>query len=92
MEYRDTRSVAGSAQAVFRGSAVRRRGVLTGAGALAALATMAPVAFAQDVQRAGLMRAPEPFPKRGGTLRFGFGVTTPHFDINQGGNVSVMAH
>ena len=92
MEYRDTPSITGGAQATFLGSALRRRGVLTGAAALASLATMAPVGFAQDVQRAGLMRAPEPFPKRGGTLRFGFGVTTPHFDINQGGNVSVMAH
>ena len=92
MEYRDTPSVTGGAQAAFLGSALRRRGVLTGAAALASLATMAPVGFAQDVQRAGLMRAPEPFPKRGGTLRFGFGVTTPHFDINQGGTVSVMSH
>lgn len=65
MEYRDKPSANGGAQAAFLGSAVRRRGVLTGAGALAALATMAPVGFAQDVPRAGLMRAPEPFPKRG---------------------------
>ncbi len=30
------------------------------------------------------MRAPEPNPKRGGTLRTAFGVTTQHFDLHQG--------
>ncbi len=38
------------------------------------------------------MRAPEPNPKRGGTLRNAFGVTTAHFDVHQGANVSVLCH
>ena len=92
MEYRDKPSVTGGAQAAFLGSAVRRRGVLTGAAALASLATMAPVAFAQEASRAGLQRPSEPFPKRGGSLRIGFGVTTAHFDLTQGGSASALCH
>src|SRR5262249_42912957 len=38
----------------------------------------------------GAMRAPEPNPKRGGTLRMAIGVTTPHFDIHQGGTSAVL--
>ncbi|MEZ4863215.1 MAG: ABC transporter substrate-binding protein [Caldilineaceae bacterium] len=37
----------------------------------------------------GLMR-PSGTPKRGGTLRTAFGVTTAHYDIQQGGAVAVM--
>ncbi len=36
------------------------------------------------------MRAPEPNPKRGGTLRTAFGVTTAHFDIHQGAATAVL--
>ncbi len=32
-----------------------------------------------------LMKAPEPNPKRGGTVKTAFGVTVPHFDFHQGG-------
>ncbi len=38
------------------------------------------------------MRAPEPNPKRGGTLRNAFGVTTAHFDVHQGANAFVLCH
>jgi ABC-type transport system substrate-binding protein len=40
----------------------------------------------------GLLKAPEPDPKRGGTLRTAFGVTTTSYDIHQGGNVAVLTH
>jgi peptide/nickel transport system substrate-binding protein len=38
------------------------------------------------------MRAPEPNPRRGGTLKTAFGVTTPHFDIHQGATTAVLCH
>jgi peptide/nickel transport system substrate-binding protein len=38
------------------------------------------------------MRAPEANPKRGGTLKAAFGVTTPHFDVHQGATMAVMCH
>jgi peptide/nickel transport system substrate-binding protein len=37
-----------------------------------------------------VLRPPEPNPKRGGTLRTAWSVTTAHFDIHQGGNSGVM--
>ena len=40
----------------------------------------------------GGMLRPAGEPKRGGTLRTAFGVTTSHFDIHQGGSTSVLAH
>lgn len=73
-----------------RTGAIGRRFVLSGAASLASLAVTSGTTFAQDASRAGMMRAPEPFPKRGGTLRIGFGVTTPHFDLAQGGTPSVL--
>ena len=75
-----------------RGGGVGRRGVLAGAMSLTAFAVSGGIVAGQDAQRAGLMRAPEPFPKRGGTLRMGFGVTTPHFDLVQGASTSVLCH
>ena len=69
-----------------------RRSLLAGAAALAAVAITSPMTSAQESARAGQMRAPEPFPKRGGKLRIGFGVTTPHFDLAQGGTPSVLCH
>ena len=75
---------------VLKGS--RRRGLLASAAALGSLAIGSPITFAQETLRAGQMRAPEPFPKRGGKLRIGFGVTTPHFDLAQGGAASVLCH
>ena len=38
------------------------------------------------------MIAPEPDPKRGGTLRLAYGVTTTSYDIHQGANVAVLTH
>lgn len=39
----------------------------------------------------GFMR-PSGDPQYGGTLRTAFGVTTAHFDIHQGGSISVLTH
>ena len=39
-----------------------------------------------------LTRAPEPFPKRGGTMRTAFGVTMAHFDAHQGAGTHVLGH
>jgi peptide/nickel transport system substrate-binding protein len=38
------------------------------------------------------MRAPEANPRRGGTLKAAFGVTTAHFDIHQGATTPVLCH
>jgi len=38
----------------------------------------------------GILVAPEANPKRGGTLRTAFGVTTTSYDIHQGGNLYVL--
>jgi len=48
-------------------------------------------AAAQSAASRG-MRAPEPNPRRGGTLKAAFGVTTPHFDIQQGATTPVLCH
>lgn len=59
------------------------------AGAPAAEApAAAPVETAGTVEN-GMMR-PSGTPKRGGTLRTAFGVTTAHYDIQQGGAAPVM--
>lgn len=59
----------------------------------AAAPTAAPVAEAAAPASAvdGMMR-PGGTPKRGGTLRTAFGVTTAHYDIHQGGTTSVLTH
>jgi peptide/nickel transport system substrate-binding protein len=58
---------------------------LGAAGLLTARRTAAqPVATRQ--------RAPEANPRRGGTLKAAFGVTTPHFDIHQGATMAVLCH
>jgi peptide/nickel transport system substrate-binding protein len=44
------------------------------------------------VVQTGVLRAPEPNPKRGGTLRVAVGVTTAHFDIHQGAATHVLCH
>jgi peptide/nickel transport system substrate-binding protein len=53
--------------------------------------TPAAVPTSQVVQT-GVLRAPEPNPKRGGTLRVAVGVTTAHFDIHQGAATHVLCH
>jgi peptide/nickel transport system substrate-binding protein len=57
----------------------------------AAVPTIVP-AKAQVAQgaEAGLMRPTDGTPKRGGTLRNCFGVTTPHYDIHQGATTAVL--
>ena len=80
---------------------------LLGAGAsAAALAACAPtVAPAQPAAPAAAAAQPEQAgtaeggllraggsPKKGGTLRAAFGVTTAHYDMHQGGSASVLCH
>ena len=59
----------------------------------AAAPTTAPVVEAAAPASAvdGMMR-PGGTPKRGGTLRTAFGVTTAHYDMHQGGSASVLTH
>ncbi len=40
----------------------------------------------------GILTSPDPNPKRGGTLRLAFGVTTSNYDLQQGGSASVLCH
>ncbi|MCC6179590.1 MAG: ABC transporter substrate-binding protein [Chloroflexi bacterium] len=56
--------------------------------------TAAPTtAAAAKPTDAGILRAPEPNPKRGGTATFAFSVTTNHFDLHQGaGAYAVLWH
>ena len=55
----------------------------------AAAPTSAPAAAATP---AGVLASVDPNPKRGGTLRIAFGVTTSNYDLQQGGSNSVMCH
>src|SRR5215472_7703913 len=66
-----------------------------------AAATAAPAATATPVpskaqvaqgEQAGIMRPKDGTPKKGGTLRMAFGVTTAHYDIYQGASGSVLTH
>lgn len=56
----------------------------------------APVAVPEAVSESAAMEAgfmrPEGTPKRGGTVKTAFGVTTSHFDIHQGGSAAVLGH
>jgi peptide/nickel transport system substrate-binding protein len=59
----------------------------------AARPTPTPAAVpTSQVAQAAVLRAPEPNPKRGGTLRIAVGVTTAHFDIHQGAATHVLCH
>jgi peptide/nickel transport system substrate-binding protein len=90
-------------RAVSRRTFLKVLGAGVGVGVLAACAPAAapapqqaaPAAPAQAEAPAsaegGMMR-PGGAPKRGGTLRTAFGVTTAHYDIHQGGSSSVMTH
>ncbi|MGI8688783.1 MAG: ABC transporter substrate-binding protein [Thermomicrobiales bacterium] len=40
----------------------------------------------------GILTSPDPNPKRGGTLRLAFGVTTSNYDMQQGATNSVLCH
>jgi peptide/nickel transport system substrate-binding protein len=61
-------------QAVGKG--VGAVGLLSGAPRLAAAAS--------------LLKAPEPNPKRGGTIKTAWGITTSNFDIHQGGTAAIL--
>jgi peptide/nickel transport system substrate-binding protein len=50
--------------------------------------TQAPAAATKPAGDAGILRAPEPNAKKGGTATFAFTVTTNHFDLQQGTNVA----
>jgi peptide/nickel transport system substrate-binding protein len=39
---------------------------------------------------ASLLKAPEPNPKRGGTIKTAWGITTSNFDIHQGGTAAIL--
>lgn len=40
----------------------------------------------------GVLKSPDPNPKRGGTLRIAFGITTSNYDLQQGASSSVLCH
>ena len=40
----------------------------------------------------GILKSPDPNPKRGGTLKLAFGVTTSNYDLQQGATASVLCH
>ena len=61
----------------------------------AAIATRAASAVASATVAAsdpGILASPDPNPKRGGTLRLAFGVTTSNYDLQQGAAASVLCH
>src|SRR5262249_22116650 len=69
-------------------------GACEGGGAAPA-ATATPVPSKAQVaqgEQAGIMRPKDGTPKKGGTLRMAFGVTTAHYDIYQGASGSVLTH
>ncbi len=41
---------------------------------------------------AGILKSPDPNPKRGGTLTLAFGVTTSNYDMQQGATNTVLCH
>jgi peptide/nickel transport system substrate-binding protein len=62
----------------------------------AAAPTLAPAATAVGATATqgdpGRLASAEPNPKRGGTLRIAFGVTTSNYDLQQGANNNVLTH
>ena len=56
----------------------------------AAAPTSAPAAAAATP--GGVLASVDPNPKRGGTLRIAFGVTTSNYDLQQGASNSVLCH
>jgi len=61
------------------------------AGGTPAIATRAASAIIAATPAASLT-SPDPNPKRGGTLRLAFGVTTSNYDLQQGATASVLCH
>jgi peptide/nickel transport system substrate-binding protein len=70
---------------------------LAACGGAAATPTTEPKAStapssAQVGKDPGVLVSPDPNPKRGGTLRIVFGVTTSNYDLQQGGDSNVLCH
>lgn len=61
----------------------------TRTGSAATVGSGTPAAAASDPN---IPKSPDPNPKRGGTLRLAFGVTTSNYDLQQGGSPSVLCH
>jgi ABC-type transport system substrate-binding protein len=79
-----------SAPAMNRRTFLQSLGITTGG---LVLATQFPRAYAQGVNPPGpefQLRAPEPNPKSGGTLRYAVHSAPTHFDIHQSGTVANM--
>lgn len=57
-----------------------------------ASASSASASSAPAAKDPGILTSPDPNPKRGGTLRLAFGVTTSNYDMQQGGSASVLCH
>lgn len=82
-----------SRRMVLRSLALASTLPLLHACAPAARPTPTPAAVpTSQVAQTGVLRAPEPNPRRGGTLRIAVGVTTAHFDIHQGAATHVLCH
>jgi peptide/nickel transport system substrate-binding protein len=78
------------ALAMNRRTFLRSLGIATGG---LALATQVPQAYAQGASPPGpgfQLKAPEPHPKSGGTLRYAVHSAPTHFDIHQSGTVANM--
>lgn len=63
-----------------------------GTPAIATRAASAIVAATPAASDPGILTSPDPNPKRGGTLRLAFGVTTSNYDLQQGATASVLCH
>jgi peptide/nickel transport system substrate-binding protein len=62
----------------------------TTVGALSGSMAPGAVATAASGSTSAVLKPPEANAKKGGTLRIAIGVTTPHFDVHQGGAASVL--
>ncbi len=57
-----------------------------------AATSAATTASASASADAGILKSPDPNPKRGGTLTLAFGVTTSNYDMQQGAANTVLCH
>jgi len=64
----------------------------TTAASVAPTVTVAAPSSPQTAVGPGLMRAPEPNPKRGGVVKWAGQISTPHFDLHQGASDFSMCH
>lgn len=64
----------------------------SGTPAITTRAASAVAAATPAAGDSGILVSPDPNPKRGGTLRLAFGVTTSNYDLQQGGSASVLCH